>query len=44
MSGYLKFNYTGVEEIDAIISELEYAGDSYHHTSDWSDTRAWEKF
>ncbi len=37
MSGYLNFKRTGVECIDAIIDELEYAGTSYHHTSQWDD-------
>ena len=37
MSGYLSFKRTGVQEIDTIIEQLEYAGDSYHHTSQWDE-------
>ena len=37
MSGYLEFKRTGVQEIDEIIEQLEYAGNSYHHTSQWDE-------
>jgi len=37
VSGYLNFKRTGVQEIDEIIEQLEYAGDSYHHTSQWDE-------
>lgn len=37
MSGYLNFKRTGVECIDAIIDELEYAGTSYHNTAYWDE-------
>lgn len=40
MSGYLWFTRTNVPEIDEIINQLEYAGDSYHHTAQWDD-EAW---
>lgn len=37
MRGYLNFNLTGIEEIDEIIEQLEYAGNSYHGTEYWAD-------
>ncbi len=37
MSGYLWFARTNVPEIDEIIDQLEYAGNSYHHTSQWDE-------
>ena len=37
MSGYLNFKPTGVDVIDNIIEELEYAGTSYHNTAYWEE-------
>jgi hypothetical protein len=37
MSGYLAYNLTGVDVVDNIISSLEYAGNGYHHTSQWGE-------
>ena len=38
MSGYLDFKRTGHKEVDDIIWEIEQAGDSYHHTSQWDES------
>ena len=37
MSGYLDFKRTGNLEVDAILSMIEEAGNSYHNTSQWAD-------
>ena len=37
MSGYLRFNRTGNEKFDAVLSAIENAGHSFHHTSQWSE-------
>lgn len=41
MSGYLSFNRTGHPEVDAILSQIEDAGDGYHHTEYWGDELYW---
>lgn len=43
MSGYLRFNSTGVPAVDAILQAIENAGDYYHHTSQWQDSDDGEK-
>ena len=37
MSGYLNFDITGDEKIDAIVDILNQAGDGFHHTEDWNE-------
>lgn len=38
MSGYLRgMTYTGNAAIDGILEALEGAGDTFHHTSEWSE-------
>lgn len=37
MSGYLRFNSTGIPALDALMGEIESAGDAYHHTGSWGD-------
>jgi hypothetical protein len=41
MSGYLSFTRTGNALVDDILSAIENAGDSFHHTSDWQDKNDW---
>lgn len=44
MSGYLTgLNRTGNEFVDAIIDEIEDAGNSYHHTEYWGDSIDWRE-
>ena len=42
MSGYLNFNGTGIEKIDAIVNTLNTAGHMFHHTEGWHDAIDWE--
>lgn len=42
---YYRFNPTGVEEIDRILSAVACAGRAYHHTESWRDeTPQYEEF
>lgn len=43
MSGYLRFNGSGCAPIDKIASEINTAGDMYHHTEAWHDNDVLEK-
>lgn len=37
MSGYLHFECTENDKIDAIVRILNRAGDAFHHTESWHD-------
>ena len=37
MSGYLNFDRTGHDEVDAILDAIERAGDGFHHTEFWDE-------
>ena len=37
MSGYLQFDSTGNDKIDAIVDILNEAGNGFHHTEGWHD-------
>ena len=41
MSGYLRFQRTGLEVVDDILSTIERAGDAFHHTSQWQEKTYW---
>ena len=41
MSGYLRFQRTGLEVVDDILSTIERAGDAFHHTSQWQEKTDW---
>jgi len=42
VSGYLAFEYTDCEVVDAILSAIETAGHAYHHTEQWDDENGGE--
>ena len=37
MSGYLSYEYTGNNDVNNIIASLEFAGNCFHHTSQWDE-------
>lgn len=37
MSGFLNYSYTGIDEIDEILSAIEKASASYHSTQYWDN-------
>ena len=41
VSGYLRFQRTGLEVVDDILATIERAGDAYHHTSQWQEKTDW---
>lgn len=41
MSGYIFLNRTGNKKFDAVLTELENAGNAFHHTSQWQDRVGW---
>ena len=44
MSGYLGgLHRTGNKIVDAIIDEIEKAGDSFHNTNQWQDNIDWRE-
>ncbi len=39
MSGYLDFERTGNKEVDEILWRIEQAGDAYHNTIQWDESK-----
>lgn len=35
MSGYVRFEKTGIKEIDLILARVQSASSAYHHTEGW---------